>query len=65
MKNNSDFIPDSLDESGNEIIRPFCPVCENIMEEITAGNGEVVYLCSRCGAFNRPVFIDTNVIMRC
>ena len=64
MKNNYDFMPGRPGESSNQIIRPYCLVCENLMDEITAGNCEVFYICGICGSYNRPVFIDTSVIQR-
>jgi len=46
-------------KSNDEILRPYCPVCKNIMHEIGADD-EVVYICD-CGASGNPVFIDTGM----
>ncbi len=43
--------------SESEIMRPFCPICSALMDEIDIG-GDVVYFCG-CGISTEPVFINT------
>ena len=43
----------------DEIIKPFCQICHNLMEEMCI-HGHLHYICSICGASNKPMFINTN-----
>ena len=49
-----------INKSNNgENLRPFCPTCRRLMNEIDLG-GEVHYFCS-CGEYLEPNFINTIV----